>query len=236
MGLHTGEPTVSDEGYVGLDVAKGARIAASGHGGQVILSADTRAHLDDTVPLIDLGEHRLKDFDDPEQLFQLGEGRFPPLRTISNTNLPRPASSFVGRQREVTDILSMFRDAARLVTLSGPGGSGKTRLGIKVASELIPEYRAGVFWIGLGDVRDPALVLQTIAQTLGAQVDLTKHIGEREMLLLLDNFEQVVEAAADISRLLETCPNLVLLVSSRSSCASKAKGSTPFRPWRAPKP
>jgi predicted ATPase/class 3 adenylate cyclase len=215
MGLHTGEPTVTDEGYIGLDVHKGARIAASGHGGQVIISAETRAHLDDTVPLIDLGEHRLKDFDEVEHLFQLGDGRFPPLRTISNTNLPRPTSSFVGRQREVAEILSLLRHGARLVTLSGPGGSGKTRLGIEVASELIPEYRAGVFWVELAAVRDPALVLPTIAQTLGAEADLTSHIGEREMLLLLDNFEQVVEAATDISRLLETCPNLAVLVSSR---------------------
>jgi predicted ATPase len=215
MGLHTGEPTVTDEGYIGLDVHKGARIAASGHGGQVIISAETRAHLDDTVPLIDLGEHRLKDFDAVVHLFQLGDGRFPPLRTISNSNLPRPTSSFVGRQREVAEILSLLRHGARLVTLSGPGGSGKTRLGIEVASELIPEYRAGVFWVELAAVRDPALVRHTIAQTLGAQADLTSHIGEREMLLLLDNFEQVIHAATDIVRLLETCPNLGVLVSSR---------------------
>jgi predicted ATPase len=226
IGLHTGKPTVTDEGYVGLDVHKGARIAASGHGGQVILSVDTKVHLDDTVPLLDLGEHRLKDFDDPVRLFQLGEGRFPPLRTISNTNLPRPASSFVGRQHEVAEILSMLRDAARLITLSGPGGSGKTRLGIEVAKELIPEYWAGVFWVGLTPVRDPALVLQTIAHTLGAQAELTKHIGEREMLLVLDNFEHVVEAAADISHLMETCPNLVLLISSRELL--RVRGETEY--------
>ena len=213
MGLHTGVPHVGREGYVGEDVHLAARIAAAGHGGQVLVSQATRALVDGE--LADLGEHRVKDFPEPVWIFQLGEERFPPLKTISNTNLPRPASSFVGREREVSDVLKLLRDGARLVTLSGPGGSGKTRLAIESAAELVPDFRNGVYWIGLAALRDPALVAETVTQTLGAKDGLAEHIGERELLLLLDNFEQVVEAASELASLLESCPNLRLLVTSR---------------------
>src|SRR6266498_310846 len=197
MGLHTGEPRLSEEGYVGQDVHKGARIAAVGHGGQVLLSKEARdlANVDAT----DLGEHRLKDFDQPIPIFQLGSERFPPLKTISNTNLPRPASSFVGRDREVEEVVSLLREGARFVTLSGPGGSGKTRLAIEAAAELVPDFKNGVFWVGLTSLRDPALVTDTIAQTLGAKDGLAEHVSERELLLLLDNLEQVVECAPELS-------------------------------------
>jgi predicted ATPase len=213
MGLHTGTPKLADEGYVGADVHLGARIAAAGHGGQVLLSRETRDQVQTEAS--DLGEHRLKDFATPVWLFQLGSECFPPLKTISNTNLPRPASSFVGRQREVGELAALLRDGARLVTLTGPGGSGKTRLAIEVAAELVPEFRAGVFWVGLAKLRDSALVGETIAQTLGANDHLTEHIGERELLLLLDNLEQVVEAAPELAALVEACPNLRLVVTSR---------------------
>ena len=215
MGMHTGVPVISEGDYVGLDVHLAARIAASGHGGQIVLSAETRSPLSDSFSFLDLGEHRLKDFDEPVRLFQLGEGRFPPLRTISNTNLPRPASSFVGREREIAEVVSLLKNGARLVSLTGPGGSGKTRLAIEAAAELVPEFKAGVFWVGLAPLRDPALVTETIEQTLGAKEGLPTHIGEREMLLLLDNFEQVVESATDFSPLLAGCPNLRLLVTTR---------------------
>jgi predicted ATPase/class 3 adenylate cyclase len=213
MGLHTGAPHLAEEGYVGEDVHLGARIAAVGHGGQVVVSAATRSFLGGE--LTELGEHRLKDFDRPVALFQLGRERFPPLKTISNTNLPRPASTFVGREREVAEVVGLLRGDARLVTLSGPGGSGKTRLAIEAAAELVSEFKAGVFWVGLATLRDPALVLETVGQTLGADGDVASHIGERELLLLLDNLEQVVEAASDVGSLLEACPNLRLLVTSR---------------------
>src|SRR5207249_7854963 len=147
MGVHTGELQLTGEGYAGRELHRAARIAASGHGGQVVVSAATGALVDGE--LIELGEHHLKDFDEPVALFQLGSERFPPLKTISNTNLPRPASSFVGRQREREELLHLLRTGSRLVTLSGPGGSGKTRLALEVAAELVSAFKAGVFWVGL---------------------------------------------------------------------------------------
>jgi predicted ATPase/class 3 adenylate cyclase len=213
LGLHTGTPRLSSEGYIGADVHKGARVGAAGHGGQILLSKETRELVDAEVT--DLGEHRLKDFDVAVPIFQLGQQRFPPLKTISNTNLPRPASSFVGREREVEQVASLLSDGARLLTLTGPGGSGKTRLAVEVAAELVPAFKAGVFWVGLAALRNAALVTETIAQTVGTKEALADHIGEREMLLLLDNLEHVVGAAPELAMLVEACPNLQMLVTSR---------------------
>jgi predicted ATPase len=232
MGLHTGTPRLTAEGYVGEDVHLGARIAAAGYGGQVLLSVAARAHADGEVT--DLGEHRLKDFADAVAIFQLGSARFPPLKTISNTNLPRPASSFVGREREVGEVAALLRDGARLVTLTGPGGSGKTRLAIEAAAELVPAFKAGVFWVGLATLRDSALVLDTVAQTLGAQDRLVEHIGTRELLLLLDNLEQVVDAAPDLATLVEACPNLRLLVTSRELLRVRGEVEYPVQPLAEP--
>ena len=213
IGLHTGAPLLTDEGYVGDDVHLGARIAASAHGGQVVLSRATRELAGDD--LVELGEHRLKDIAQPVSIYQLGDERFPPLNTLSNTNLPSPASSFVGREREVTQVLDLVRNGGRLVTLTGAGGTGKTRLAIEVASELVPDFRNAVVWIPLASLSDPTLVTETIAKALDARAGAAEHIGRRELLLLLDNFEQVVDAAPDLSNLLSACPNLHLLVSSR---------------------
>jgi predicted ATPase len=215
IGLHTGAPLLTEEGYVGEGVHFAARVAASAHGGQVVLSQATRALLDDRYPLIELGEHRLKDIPEAVAIYQLGDGEFPPLKTISNTNLPRPVSSFVGRERELQDVLARIESGAKLVTLSGPGGSGKTRLALEAAVTLVSEYKAGVFWVGLASLRDATLVTETMRQTLGAKNGLGDHIGEREMLLLLDNLEQVIEAAPELAALLASCPNLTLLVTSR---------------------
>jgi predicted ATPase len=233
MGLHTGEPLLTDEGYVGVDVHRAARVAAAGHGGQVLVSADT-AVLVGADGLLDLGEHRLKDFAEPVSIFQVGDEAFPPLKTISNTNLPRPASSFVGREREVEEVLASLRDGSRLLTLTGPGGSGKTRLAIEAASELVPEFKAGVFWVGLATVRDPRLVPDTIALTLGAKDGLAEHVGERELLLLLDNIEQVVEAAPQLATLVESCPNLRLLVTSRELLRVRGEVEYPVLPLAEP--
>jgi class 3 adenylate cyclase len=166
MGLHSGEPAVQEDDYVGMDVHRAARIAAAAHGGQVVLSEATRqlaaSQLAADVSVRDLGFHRLKDIEAPERIYQLVAAglpdRFPPLKTISNTNLPRPASSFVGRNREVAELTALMRGGARLVTLTGPGGSGKSRLAIEAAGELMPTFKAGVFWVGLAALRDPALV------------------------------------------------------------------------------
>ena len=213
MGLHTGVPHVGEEGYVGEVVHEGARIAAVGHGGQVLVSNQTR-HLAD-VEVTNLGEHRLKDIGTPVAIFQLGTQRFPPLKTISSTNLPHLTSSFVGRDKEVGKVVSLLRDGARLLTLTGPGGTGKTRLAIEAAAELVPGFKAGVFWVELAPLRDPALVTEEIAKTLGATDGLATHVGEREMLLVLDNLEQVIESAPELAALVETCPNLAVLVTSR---------------------
>jgi predicted ATPase len=214
IGLHTGTPLVTDEGYVGDDVHFAARVAASGHGRQILLSKSAR-ELVDGLSVTDLGEHRLKDIEGSVSIYQLGDETFPPLKTISNTNLPRPASSFIGREREREEVVRELRDGVRLLTLTGPGGSGKTRLAVEVAATLVPEYKAGVFWVGLASVREPSLVTEQIAQTLGSRDGLAEHIGGREMLLLLDNLEQVIEAAPDLSALAAACPNLALLVTSR---------------------
>jgi predicted ATPase len=192
-----------------------ARIGGVGHGGQVVFSDDTRRELAGSPELLDLGEHRLKDFDDPVPLFQLGARRFPPLKTVSNTNLPRPASSFVGRAQDAAAVVARIREGARLLTLTGAGGSGKTRLAIEAATELVPEFRAGVFWLELAPVEDPELVLEEIARVLGARDDLTRHIAERELLLVLDNFEQVVDAGPAVGTLVSACPNLHVLLTSR---------------------
>ena len=233
MGIHTGNPHLTAEGYVGADVHRGARIAAAGHGGQVLISPATVALLG-SEPLRDLGEHRLKDFDEPTPIYHLGDEHFPPLKTISNTNLPRPASSFVGREAEVQAVVALLRDGARLVSLTGPGGSGKTRLGIEAAATLVPEFKAGVFWVGLAPLRDPALVNETIGETLGAKDGLAEHIGEREMLLLLDNLEQVVAAAPELATLVEACPNLRLLVTSRERLRVRGEVEYPVLPLADP--
>ena len=213
VGIHTGTPAPDPPKYVGMDVHFAARVMSSAHGGQVVCSQATAEAVD--FELTELGEHRLKDISEAVPLFQLGAGSFPPLKTISNTNLPRPASSFLGREAELEQVLARIEQGARLVTLSGPGGTGKTRLALEAASSLVGAYKAGVFWVGLATLRDPSLVTETIAQTLGAKDSLSSHIAERQLLLLLDNLEQVIEAAPGLAALLSACPDLTLLVTSR---------------------
>lgn len=232
VGVHTGRPLLTDEGYIGDDVHFGARVASSAHGGQVVVSAATAELVG--LELRDLGEHRLKDIAEAMPLYQLGAESFPPLKTISNTNLPRPASSFLGREAELGEVLTRIEQGARLVTLTGPGGTGKTRVAIEAASTLVPAYKAGVFWVGLASLRDPALVTDAISQTLGAKAGLASHVGEREMLLLLDNLEQVIEAAPELSALLTSCPNLTLLVTSREFLSISGEVEYPVPPLAEP--
>jgi predicted ATPase/class 3 adenylate cyclase len=215
VGIHTGKPIRDPPKYVGIDVHVAARIMSAGHGGQVLLSRATLDQAATDVARMDLGEHRLKDLDEAVWLYQLGSEEFPPLKTIANTNLPRPASAFVGREEELRDVMTLLQDGARLLTLSGPGGSGKSRLAVEAAAELVPNFPNGVFWVALAPVRDPAVVIDTIARTVGSKNGLGDHIGERELLLVLDNLEQVVEAAPSIASLVEICRNLRVLVTSR---------------------
>jgi predicted ATPase/class 3 adenylate cyclase len=215
VGIHTGTPHLSEEGYVGVDVHRAARIAACGHGGQVLVSAST-ASLLGTDGLRDLGEHRLKDLSAPERLYQLGDGDFPPLKSLHRTNLPIPSTPFLGREREVHEVHELVSRAdVRVLTLTGPGGTGKTRLALQAAADASERYPGGVFWVPLAPLRDPELVLETTRHALGASDGLAEHIGDTALLVLFDNFEHVVEAAADLAGLLAACPGLDLLVTSR---------------------
>ena len=215
MGLHTGTARVGDEGYVGVDVHRAARIAASGHGGQVLISATT-AELIGTGGLRDLGYHRLKDLAEAERIYQLGDEEFPPLESLHRTNLPLPSTPFLGRRRELAEALAQLSRAdVRLLTLTGPGGTGKTRLALHIAGELAARYPHGVWWVPLAPLRDPQLVVESAAQALGAEDGLVEYIAEKSLLIVFDNFEQVVDAAADVAALLSACPNLDLLVTSR---------------------
>jgi predicted ATPase len=213
IGIHSGEPLLTDEGYVGMDVHQGARVMSAGHGGQVLVTGATRA----LVPgdgLIALGLHRLKDLTEPQPLYQLGAGEFPPLKTLHQTNLPVQPTPLVGREQEVAHILDLL-SRARLVTLTGTGGSGKTRLALQAAAELVEEYRDGVWWVSLAALRDPTLLEPTIAQVVGANGGLAEHLRGRETLLLLDNLEQLLEGAPAIASLLVEVPEVRILATSR---------------------
>ena len=219
---------------MGDDVHLAARMAAAGHGGQVLLSRATRDARRWDLDR-ELGEHRLKDINEAGRALPARAAAVPAVEDDLEHE-PAPAGVVVRRQgagarRACRDAL---RTARACVTLSGPGGSGKTRLAIEAASELVPAFTAGVFWVGLSALRDPALVTETIAQTLGAKDGLAEHVSERELLLLLDNFEQVVEAAPELSQLLEACPNLRLLVTSRELLRISGEVEYPVPPLAEP--
>ena len=166
------------------------------------------------LELRDLGEHRFKDLGAPERVYQLGDGEFPAAQVLYRTNLPVPTTPFLGRERELAEVVGLL-DGARLLTLTGPGGTGKTRLAAQAAGMASDGYPDGVWWVPLAPLRDPELVLATAAQVVGSQNGLAEHIADKAMLCLFDNFEQVVEAAGDVASLLASCPNLDLLVTSR---------------------
>jgi len=214
VGIHTGTPHCTDEGYVGADVHRAARIAACGHGGQVLVSASTAALVDDE--LRDLGEHRLKDLSAPERIYQANFGDFSPLRTLYQTNLPVPSTPFVGREEELISARRLIDDRdVRLLTLTGPPGTGKTRLALQAVASAAESYPDGVWWVPLAPLRDHELVLPTAARALGAQASLETHIADQRMLVLFDNFEQVVEAGPKLVGLLSACPSLDIVATSR---------------------
>ncbi len=230
IGLHTGTPLVTDEGYVGEDVHRAARIAAAGHGGQVIVSA-AAAQLVDPAGLRDLGEHRLKDLSAAERLFQLGSQEFPPLKSLYRTNLPIPATPFLGRSEELSEVVALLsRPDVRLLTLTGPGGTGKTRLALQAAAEASDLFPDGAYWVPLAPLRDPQLVLQSAAQALGAEEELADRIADKRILLVLDNFEHLTVAATDAAALLAACPNLCLVVTSREPLHVSGEQEYPVQP------
>ncbi|MCL4869332.1 MAG: adenylate/guanylate cyclase domain-containing protein [Anaerolineae bacterium] len=234
MGLHTGEPALTHDGYyVGLDLHRAARVCAAAHGGQILLTQTTcnlvLADLPFGVSLRDLGDHRLKDIDRPERLYQLVlpnlANEFPPLRSLELFvhNLPTALTSFIGREKEIRDVTDLLQQF-RLVTLTGPGGTGKTRLAIQVANTQLELFAHGVRFVELAPIADATLLPQTVAEVLGLREEpgqpirrtLGNYLRNRAMLLVLDNCEHLVDAAAELATfLLTTCTHLKILASSR---------------------
>ena len=231
MGLHTGELERTVDGVVGYAINRTARIAAAGHGGQVLLSDTTRALVAVDLPpgldLRDLGEHRLKDLRAPERLAQLViddlASEFPPLRSLDvrPNNLPTQLTTFVGRERELAEASGLLL-GTRLLSLTGPGGTGKTRLSLQVAADAAERFPDGVWFVALDAVRDPTLVVPTMARTVGiadssrrASDVLADHLAGQTVLFVLDNFEQVVAAGPEVADLLRRCPTVTCLITTR---------------------
>jgi predicted ATPase len=252
MGLHTGEGIPGGDEYVGLDVHRAARIAAAAHGGQVLLSEATRALIEqalpDAVTLRSLGRHRLKDLPHPDELHQLVidglPSEFPQPRTLEvPTNLPVPLTSFVGRQRELERVKDLLGHT-RLLTLTGAGGSGKTRLAVEAAGTLLGSYPDGVFFVDLAPISDPALVPSTLAAALGVREAATRRILQslkdalrnRTTLLVMDNFEQVLGAGSLVSELLKESQGLKVIVTSRAALHLSGEQELPVPPLKIPDP
>ncbi len=248
MGIHTGEAQLVNGDYVGIEVHRAARVGAAAHGGQVIVTDATRAlagQPGDGIGLRDLGEHRLKDFARPERLYQVDaaglESTFPALRTLDLTpnNLPPQLTSFVGRA-EVESAVSLL-DRTRLLTLTGPGGTGKTRLSLALANDCVDRYPDGTWFVPLAPVTDPDLVASAIAASIGVlapqrpPIDRVKdHLRDRTALLVLDNFEQVVSGAPVVADLLRSAPNLTVIVSSRAPLRISGEQEFPVPPLSLP--
>src|SRR5687767_8994243 len=208
MGLHTGTPHLTEEGYVGDDVHRAARIAAAGHGGQVLVSATTAGLVE--LELTDLGEHRFKDLAAPERVYQLGDGAFPALKSLYRTNLPVPATTFLGREQELAEVAELLQNGARLLTLTGPGGTGKTRLAIHAAAEAADSFPDGIWWVPMASLRGANLLLSSVAQALGIEEQPGRELGEtvaaqlagKQTLLVLDNAEHLMpEVASKVAEL-----------------------------------
>jgi predicted ATPase/class 3 adenylate cyclase len=250
MGIHTGDGLLADGSYVGPDVNRAARIAAAGHGGQVLVSETTAALVADRLPpatrLRSLGRHRLKDLR-PQELAQLDvDGlatEFPPIRSLDSrpNNLPTQLTTFVGRERQVAEVADLLK-SARLVTLTGPGGTGKTRLSLQVAAETADEHADGATFVALAPIADPELVASAIATTLGVpdaagrppRDRLVDHLRDRQHLLVLDNFEQVASAGPLVGDLLREAPRLRVLVSSRIPLRISGEQEYPVPPLDLP--
>jgi predicted ATPase/class 3 adenylate cyclase len=228
MGIHSGTPTPSDGDFVGMDVHRAARVMAVAAGGQVLMTEAAQQALGNAAQVRDLGHHRLKDLPAPEHLFQLLApelcSEFPPLRSLNRSNLPTPANPLVGRSAEVSDALTrLAQPEVRLLTLLGPGGAGKSRLAIQVAAEAVAQYRDGVWLVLLAPLQKPDLMVSEIARVLevdvapGKQLEyaLTSALAERELLLVLDNFEHLPDATGVVANLLGGAPRIDVLATSR---------------------
>ena len=252
MGLHTGEPTVTADGYVGIDMHRAARVTTAAHGGQVLLSQTTRDLLPaelDGLTFRDLGEHRLKDLSRPQRLHQLciagAPADFPPPRTLEGraTNLPVQPSPLLGRKQELEAVKTLLLgEDTRMVTLTGPGGTGKTRLGLQVAADLVDAFPDGVYGVLLAPITDPDVVPLELARALGIEETPALPIAEalkaglagRRSLLLFDNFEHVGAAAGLLADLLAACSGLKLLVTSREPLRIAAERQYPVPPLGVP--
>ena len=254
MGLHTGEATGGETGLVGIEIHRAARICAAAHGGQILLSVSTRELVEEDLPaevvLRDLGEHRLKDLVRPQRLFQAVvpdlHSEFPPLKTLDSlpNNLPRQLTSFIGREREIAEIKDVLAGTF-LLTLTGAGGSGKTRLALQSAAELLDQYPDGVWWVALAPLSEPALVPHTLASALGVREQpgrslmdtVLDYLRPKTLLLLLDNAEHLLSACAQLAdALLRRCPNLRILVTGREALRIEGERLYPVPPLSLPSP
>jgi predicted ATPase/class 3 adenylate cyclase len=253
MGLHTGEGVLQGQDYIGLDVHRAARIAAAGHGGQVLISDATRGVVERDLPegvrLRDLGDHRLKDLDHPERLFQLVipglPADFPVPKSLDArpNNLPPRLSSFVGREKEIAQTANLLAEH-RLVTLTGPGGTGKTRLALEVADKALPRFEDGAFFIDLAPLTDTSSVPSAVATALGVKEEsgrdltdtLTDQLADRDLLLIPDNFEHLLDAAPLVGHLLGEAPRLRVLATSRTPLGLYGEQAQPVPPLGLPDP
>jgi len=253
IGLHTGEPMLTADGYIGMDVHHAARIMSAGYGGQILLSPTAHQLVEQHLPvgtyLKDLGEHRLKDLQRPSHLFQLSlkdlPANFPPLKTLDThpNNLPIQPTPFIGREKEIAAVTRLLkRSDVRLVTLTGPGGVGKTRLSLHVAAELSDDFADGMFVVALAPLNDPTQVVPAIAQILAISETsdrplfalLQAFLKEKQLLLLLDNFEQVGDAAVMLAELLAACRRLKIMVTSRMRLQVRAEHEFVVPPLSVP--
>jgi predicted ATPase/class 3 adenylate cyclase len=254
MGLHFGEAQQRGGDYYGTAVNRAARLMAAAHGGQVLLSASMASIVADQLPaevtLRDLGEHRLRDLERAEHVFALAHPRlqadFPPINSLNRqpNNLPTQPTALVGREEELADIEERLNaDVVRLLTLTGPGGTGKTRLALQSAADVIDRFPDGAYFVDLAPIREPESVFTAIARTIGLSEtgdgtlieELKKQLRDQRKLLILDNFEQIMGAAVLIAELLQDCPKLKLLVTSREALRVRGENLYPVPPLAVPR-
>ena len=253
VGVHSGRPAVVAGDYIGLDVHRAARIMSAAHGGQVVVSQTTvdlmAGGLPDDVQLRDLGDHRLKDLTHPQRLYDLAigglEGSFPALRTLENrpTNLPTQATPLVGRDQELAELAALVADSATsVITLTGPGGVGKTRLAMQMAAEQVEHFVGGVYFVNLAVLDDAGAVIPAIAQTLGvagahgdaASDQLKAYLADRRMLVVIDNFEHVMDAAGALGDVARVAPRVRWVVTSRAALRIADEREYPVPPLGVP--